>query len=540
MTTEGGRGPTAVVCSKRTASGSYRVGMARPDPHVQLTLRDYASIIWRRKWIVILPTVLTAVVAGALSLATPAQYRATGEVLVQLPPTAETVGSTGVVMSPRLIENELRAAGGSELQAEVRKIIGPEPILSVSADDSSDVFRFTAVSSGGDTAADAANVYANEYIERQRSTLIAEFDARSRVIAGQLEVARSDGSDPIQVSEYEQELEGLAVSIELARTSGSKLIDEASRAGAPFEPQTRRTVGFAVMLGLLIGLGMAFLLDYLDTSIRDEDDLAAATGLPTLAIIPELTGIKDDAAHLATRDNPHSPGAEGYRTLRTAVQFLAIDRTLRVIEFTSPHPSEGKTTTAANLAIAAARGGQRVVLVDCDLRKPQVHSYFGLSNDIGFTSVLLRKCSLQDAVKSVPDEPKLQVLSSGPTPPNPSELLASERARTILDSLRGAVDLVVIDSPPVLPVADAVVLSGLVDGVIIVAASGLTDRRTLAKTMDRFQQVEAPLLGTVLNRYNPQRYIDYSYAYSSAESTEEPTDPAGLTNSDNDDAHASL
>lgn len=488
--------------------------MARPDPHVQLTLRDYGSIIWRRKWIVVYPMLLTAIVAGVLSLMTPVKYRATGEVLVQLPPTAETVGSTGVVMSPRLIENELRAASGSELQAAVREVIGPEPILSVSADDSSDVFRFTAVSGGRQRAADAANTYAEMYIERQRSSLVAEFDARSRVIAGQLEAARAADDDPVQITEYEQELEGLAVSIELARTSGSNLIDEAVPPGAPFEPQTRRTVGFAAMVGLLLGLGMAFLLDYLDTSIRDEDELAAATGLPTLAVIPELVLPKDDPrGFVVTRDDPHSPGAEGYRTLRTALQFLAIDRTLRVIEFTSPHPSEGKTTTAINLAVAAARGGQRVVLVDCDLRKPQVHNYFGLPNDLGFTSVLLRKSSLQDAVQPVDDEPKLHVLSSGPTPPNPSELLAGDRTQTILDSLGAAADLVVIDSPPVLPVVDAVVLSGVVDGVIVVAASGSTDRRTMAKTMDRFNQVDAPVLGTVLNRYEPNRSDDYSYGY---------------------------
>jgi capsular exopolysaccharide synthesis family protein len=284
------------------------------------------------------------------------------------------------------------------------------------------------------------------------------------------------------------------------------------------------------MLGLLIGLGVAFLLDYLDTSIRDEDDLAAATGLPTLAVIPELVVPKGaDRGHLVSRDDPHAPAAEGYRSLRTALQFLAVERTLRVVEVTSPYPSEGKTTTAANLAVAAARGGQRVILVDCDLRKPQIHTYFGISNDRGFTSVLLRKCSLQDAVDPVPGESKLQVLSSGPIPPNPSELLASDRARTILEALADAVDLVVIDSPPVLPVADAVLLSGLADGVVLVAASGSTDRRTLAKTIDRFRQVDASLLGTVLNRFDPKGSIDYGYSYGSSDAAaaDERATPAG-------------
>jgi capsular exopolysaccharide synthesis family protein len=506
--------------------------MARSQEHAQLTLRDYASVIRRRKWIVIYPMLLTAIVAGILSGLAPVKYRATAEVLVQLPPTAENVGSTGAVMSPRLIENELRAASGSELQAEVRQIVGPEPLLSVAADESSDVFRFTAVSGGKRQSADAANAYAMQYIERQRSALISEYTARAAVIDTQLQTALADGDDLIQIAEYEQELESLDVSIELARTSGSTLIDEATPPGAPFEPQTRRTVAFALMLGLLIGLGTAFLLEYIDTSIRDEDELAAASGLPTLAVVPdEDFDDVDGRFPIVTRDHPHSSASEAYRGLRTAVQFIALDRTLKVVQLTSPRPGEGKTTTAANLAIAAARGGQRVVLVDCDLRKPQINACFGLGNETGFTSVLLRKATLQAAVVSAPDEPRLRILPSGPIPPNPSELLASDRARAIVQALADAVDLVVIDSPPVLPVADSVSISGLADGVVIVAAAESTDRRTISKTIDRFEQVEAPLIGTVLNRADPRQSIEYRYEYAPDEPAET-DEPASEPDSD--------
>ncbi len=486
--------------------------MALAEQHMQLSFRDYASIIWRRKWIVLYPILLTAVVAGVLAYLTPVKYRSAAEVLVQLPPTADTVGSTGAVMSPRLIENELRAASGSELQAEVRKIIGDEPVLSVSADEGSDVFRFLAVSGGRRQAGAAANAYAQMYIERQRSTLIDEYGARADVISGQLDRAVEAGAT-LEVIEYEQELENLTLSIELARTSGSTLIDEARTAGAPFEPRPRRTIALAAMLGLLIGLGVAFLLEYLDTSIRDEEELSAISGLPTLATIPESEG----GSRLISRDDPHSRSSEAYRSLRTAVQFLTIDRTIKVIQVTSPHPGEGKSTTAANLAFVVANGGRKTVLVDCDLRKPQIHGMFGTSNDRGFSSVMLEQVSLQGALQEVYDEPNLSVLGSGPTPPNPSELLSSTRAAKIFEALAGAFDLVIVDSPPVLPVADAAVLAGLADGVILVGTSGTTERRTLAKTIDRLEQVDAKLLGTVLNRHDVADDVDYTYIYATPE-----------------------
>jgi capsular exopolysaccharide synthesis family protein len=487
--------------------------MSRINQQTQLTLRDYAAIVWRRKWIILYPIVLTMVVAGALSLLTPVQYRSAAEVLVKLPPTAETVGSSGAVLSPRLVENELRAASGSELQARVRELVGPEPSLSVTADDDSDVFRFTAVSGGSRQAAAAANTYADQYIDQQRSSVISEFTARAVVIQEQLDVAIEQDDSVLEVIELEQELDDLNLSIELARTSGSVLIDEARSGGAPFEPQTRRTVGLAAVIGLLLGLGAAFLLEYVDTSIRDEDEMMAATGLSTLASIPEF----DSSTPLIARTDRHAPATEAYRSLRAAVQFLAVDRTLDVIQITSPQPGEGKSTTAANLAVIAARGGQRVVIVDCDLRKPQLHTMFGLANVNGFSSLMLERVRLRDVLLRVEGEKTLWVLPAGPLPPNPSELLSSTRSTKAFAALVNAFDLVIIDSPPVLPVADATVLCGHADGVIIVGTAGVTQRRALERTIDRLEQVDATLVGSVLNRHQAGDAEAYAYAYAAAQ-----------------------
>ncbi len=491
----------------------------------EMTLRDYASVVWRRKWIVILPALLTTLVAIGLSMAQTPMYQASAQVLVKTPATAYSLGSTGDVLSPRLVENELQAAKGSELIGEVRSTIGGEPSLSVSVSEGSDVFTFTATSSNPELAAAAANSYANAYIERQRSILLDEYAARQAVLTEQLASIERGDTDSARQADYEFELEDLSVSIELAKTSGSTLIDEATPPGLPYEPNTMRTATLALVVGLLIGLGAAFLLDYLDTSVRDEDDLERATGLPNLASIPHLPAKKTpagDLPYLVTREHPHSPAAEAFRHLQTAIKFLGLERPLRTLLVTSPRPGEGKTTTATNLAITAARTGQRVLLVDCDLRKPQAHLFFNLPNEQGFTSVLLGEATMREVAQLVPDAEKLAIITSGPIPPNASELLAGERTKASLEALSESVDLVILDSPPVLPVSDPVILASLVDGVIVVASAGSTDRRQLAKTIDRLAQVDAPLLGTVLNRYDPIDQTDYRYGYDHP--TQDPSD----------------
>mgnify|MGYP001815928934 CR=1 FL=1 len=499
--------------------------MADYDVVEEMSLRDYAAVIWRRKWLVILPTLLTALVAAGLTLAQTPMYRASADVLVRLPPTANSLGSTGAVMSPRLVENEFETASGSTLQSQVRTIVGTEPTLSVSSSEGSDVFTFTATSSNADNAAFAANTYAEQYILLQQESLIQQYEARVTVLEDQLAGIEDGTVDPSRQSEYERELEDLAVSIDLARTSSSTLIDAATPPGEPYEPNLMRTVTLALVVGLLLGLGAAFLVDYLDTSIRDEGDLQAATGLPNLGTIPRVA-LPDKAieGHIVTRDAPQSPAAEAYRALRTAIRFMSLDRPIHSVLVTSARPGEGKTTTATNLAVVAARSGQRVLLSDCDMRKPQAHLFFALSNEVGFTSVLLGEVTLQEAAQFPKGEGKLAVVPSGPLPPDPSDLLSGETTHRALDKIRNEVDLIILDSPPVLPVADPTVLAGMVDGVIVVASAGATDRRQLARAIGRLQQVEAPLLGTVLNRYEAKGEADYRYGYDRPSSASDPSD----------------
>jgi len=233
-----------------------------------------------------------------------------------------------------------------------------------------------------------------------------------------------------------------------------------------------------------------------------------------LGEIPRVAGWRDrDAAHLVTAAAPHSPAAEGYRTLRTAVEFLLGTRELTTIQVTSSQTDDGKSTTLANLALAFARAGVQVTIVCCDLRQPRIHEFFGLSNEVGFTSVLMGAATVVEATQKVDGEPSLAVLASGPLPPNPSELLSLPRTDEVIASIEKNADfgLVLVDSPPVLPVADALTVAGMVDATILVAAADSSSRRGVRRSVQMLRQVGAPLVGTVLNNATTAGGMSFGY-----------------------------
>jgi capsular exopolysaccharide synthesis family protein len=234
-----------------------------------------------------------------------------------------------------------------------------------------------------------------------------------------------------------------------------------------------------------------------------------------LGLIPEVAGWKnEDVPQLITRSAPNSSTAEAYRSLRTSIQFVGIDRPLRIVQVTSPNAQEGKTTTLSNLAVVLAQAGQRVVMVCCDLRRPRLHHFFDKDNAVGFTSVLLGQSSLADAVQpAIPGQDHLWLLASGPPPPNPSELLASPLSGEILRTLASEFDLVLVDCPPVLPVTDAAVLAAHVDATVLVSIAGITTGKQLERAIEVLGQVNAGLIGTVLNGVADRTAYGYSYRY---------------------------
>ena len=234
-----------------------------------------------------------------------------------------------------------------------------------------------------------------------------------------------------------------------------------------------------------------------------------------LGLVPALGSWRDKTKpRVVSLTDPTSPAAEAYRAIRTSIQFLGLDRPSQTLQVTSPNAAEGKTATVANLGVALAWSGQRVIILGCDLRRPRIHEFFGLSNEVGFTSVLLGQVSLEDACQRVPGLGRLAVLASGPLPINPAEALASRHTTDLLAEARNKADMVLLDCPPVLPVTDAAVLSARADATILVGSAGETTGRVLARAIEVLTQVGAPVVGTVLNAVKSQDSYGYADRYN--------------------------
>lgn len=285
----------------------------------------------------------------------------------------------------------------------------------------------------------------------------------------------------------------------------------------PVVPKTPRILAIGFALGLMLGVGFALLRDLLDNSVKRRETLEELTGSAVVGTIPLDKERRKQAAIAYETDN--SGIAEAFRKLRTNLQFLAVDNPPRVIVVTSSVPSEGKSTTAINIALALAETEHSVALVDGDLRRPMLHKYLDLIGSVGFSTVLSGGATLNEALQKT-RFPGLTVLTSGAIPPNPSELLGSQSAKKLLSDLRGRFDYVVVDSTPLLAVTDAAILAAKSDGVLIIARYGHTRREQLSHAVDSLDRVGAPLLGAVFTMM-PTRgsasysYYGYSYKYES-------------------------
>jgi capsular exopolysaccharide synthesis family protein len=276
------------------------------------------------------------------------------------------------------------------------------------------------------------------------------------------------------------------------------------------------------MLGVLAGLLAAALIEALDRTVKSATQADELFAAPLLALVP-----RHRSPQLALATDDRGPFGEPYRSLRTSLRFLDPDRPLDTLLVTSPTPGDGKTTTAANLAIALALSGEHVVVVDADLRRATLADSLGLERAVGLTSLVLGTAPLNEVLQSW--GPNLDVLASGPLPPNPSEILGSRLFHNVLRELSDIADMVIIDVPPVLPVADAVALAAHVDGVLLVARYGSTLRNAAQEARRRLDTVNANVLGYVLNAVPPRESRDYyaDYLYDSREARQ--ASPAAAT-----------
>ncbi len=361
------------------------------------------------------------------------------------------------------------------------------------------------------------------------------------ILATSLSMEIQNKQQLLNTLQSKQEETGVTARLNGLKTSNIKIVDSAVVPDSPVSPNTRRNLLVALLLGLLFGVGLAFIADYLDSSVKGPEDLLKLTGLPSLGVIPHFStngtkragyayeslygqrGADADPAlakmtevELVNHLFPKIGIAEDYRTVRTAILFSHADTPARNIAFTSSSPQEGKSATLANMAISFAQLGERVLAVDADLRKPRLHKIFQVRNMTGLSGYLTGRAGLEDAVQKTAID-NLWVLPGGPHPPNPAELLNSRRMKELLGLLKEQYDIVLIDTPPVLAVIDPVIVSSLTDSTVLVLRTGKVTRKLLSRTIEELRKAKAVIIGVIFNDAKSRKsgqssnYFQYEY-----------------------------
>lgn len=306
-------------------------------------------------------------------------------------------------------------------------------------------------------------------------------------------------------------------------TIKATIIDAATEPSAPISPQPLRNLALGLIVGALLGTALAVLRESLDRSIKTVRELEALVSAPIIGTI-SFDSSAIDTPLISSLDT-YAPRAEAFRVLRTNLQFIDPDIERKVFVITSSLPGEGKTTTAVNLALALAEGGEKVALVEGDLRRPKISEYLRLESAVGLTTVLIGKLPVDEAMQTTANQ-DLAVLTSGSTPPNPAELLKSSAMRTIIASLRETYDIVLIDAPPLLPVTDGALLAAQADGALLVVRHGKTTTDQVSMAVERLEAVGATPVGVIFNMTPSKGGDGYGYGYGYGYAPDRATNPA--------------
>ncbi len=513
-------------------------------PRLEFEFRDYLTILRRRKFTVVIAILVVLGSALFLSLRQAKIYDATAILLIGSPNDG----------APPDIDTEIRILESAEVRGIAQKKLagigsvsgapgGSKRIMSVSSSSTSPTIAAKGVTAYVDAYGEYRQAKAQERLQqsteqtqakiddlqKEIDTITTDLDARRAAIDAQsLPV---NGETPNQAQrrladaararvEVEEQLKPRLNSLLSQQISLEQLrrdfVASSQKAGErpsvitppsvptePVSPQPVKDGIIAGSAGLVLGIALALLFEYLDDSINTPEDVRRALGneVTVVGVVPNWGDWKDGRrGEIVTVSQPKSPVAEAYRAIRTSISFVGLDDPINSLSITSPSAGEGKTTTLANLAVVLAGAGRKVVIVDCDLRRPRLHTFFGLSNTVGFTSVLIGEQPLSAALQRVPGIERLSLLASGPIPPNPSELLSSTRLTGILRQLRADGAFVLVDSPPLLPVTDGALIASVMDSTLLVASAGRSTRKQVRQAVDTLRRAHAPLTGVVLNR----------------------------------------
>ncbi len=517
-----------------------------------MELRQYGAILRRWLWFILLGTVLVGGVTYVVSRNTTPVYQATSTIFVdQASNINESVYGT-IIASERqaqtfaqlmLTRPVLDAVTARLGLVELKSDVSVQPIQDTQ------LIRVDVEDTDKELATQIANtipeIFVEQHTERQlqkfkgsRDSLDKEIRALSTNISqvqtkiSELEaITNRTSAQDADLSRFQDSLQqyrnsyaNLVKSFEDLRLNEARatdtvsIVEPAEVPKKPIRPRVLLNTLLGLLVGMVLAIGGVLLIEYLDDTLKNPDDVVQALKLSTLGAIPRTrqdSGDPDAERQLVTFLNPKSPVSEAYRVLRTNIQFSSLDKPIRTLLVTSANPSEGKSTTASNLAAVMAQTGQRVVLIDTDLRRPVIHKVFNIPNNLGLTSALLTNPDAATVSHLIqPTQIKnLSVLTSGPLPPNPSELLGSHRMGALIEALNSVADIIIFDSPPVLAVTDSAVLARQLDGVLLVVDSGETREPLARRAAEEMSKVGAQILGVALNRLSPTNTDGYYYYY---------------------------
>jgi succinoglycan biosynthesis transport protein ExoP len=515
-----------------------------------MELRHYFSLIWKWLWLIVLSV---AVAGGASYLASKAAtplYR-----------TSTTLMVGRVTENPEL--NSMDIATGQQLAYTYTQLARRQPVLQGAIDSlglnmswqalasqvSASIVQQTMLMeiSVVDTDPYRAKVLADEIAQQlillspaaanaNNPEEVAFIQSQLVDLQGKIENAEADvtrlnqemdaANSARQIQDFQNQIAILEskisgwqytytqyrISLQGGDANALSVVEPATVYPTPISPNVRMNVLMAAAIGLVLAVGGVILIEYLDDTVKTAEDVVRISGYPMIGGVARIDGA-DYPDKLVAAHKPLSPTAEAFRVLRTNLQFSSVDHPPRSLVMTSPGPSEGKSITLANLAVVVAQSGQNVILVDTDLRRPVQHKIFGLPNRHGFSDAILSpKKDLGQFLQRTPVD-NLCLLSSGSLPPNPAELLASERMKELIAWLETEADLVLFDSPPALVVTDAVVLGTRVDGAVLVNDAGRTRTNETRAVVEEFKRMHVNLMGIVLNRMAGSGSGYYHYYY---------------------------
>jgi non-specific protein-tyrosine kinase len=523
-------------CGKMSDHETPLAMHAMPMNQGPLDLREYLSILWARKWILIVVVATTASVALLYSYRQTPLYSSSSEVIVRparFDPKQPSAAAGFVNMHTELqVANSLTV---EELARRQLVNLGVKP-ASVSATlvEDAETIVFTATSSDPEAAQATANANADAYLGIRRNQVVRELEEARRPyetrileiatelqqIAQTLEGLEDPAQETLLTSQYSELLsERASLTLQLGNLGEPENVQvgEVLRAAAlpssPSSPNHFRDGALGLLVGLALGIGVAFLGDRLDDRLRGRDELEVQSGAPVLAFIPKARS-KDTAPIMLLQ--PESEATEAYRALRVRLLHLAGQQKFKTLVITSALAGEGKTSTTANLGVALAMAGKRVVMVSADLRRPRLQTYFpSADGEMGLSELLTGKGFPLEEALSTTGRHNLWLLQAGPRidPLLPLELLSSESMIDLMAELRSFADFVLIDTPPVMGSSDVAALAPMIDGVLLVADTRRVQRPIVEQTRRDLQLMNVPLIGVIVNNHDPRRFRAYGSSY---------------------------